>query len=272
MINGGVGYATEEVPKTEKSIVNIKPKGGSSIRVMEHTPGTIVDINAPNSDRVSHNIYDIFDMGENSKVLLNNSAKKGGAEGNLGFKNVDGNKNFGESNSATLIITEITGGTRTNLAGNLEVRNDDPGKHADLIFANENGINVNGIKYYDVGSVMYVNDRNWANEKTLKEREQKDNDQVKKFGNSGGSEGAIHKEKKSNSREAWKIDGGISENKKKLEDEKRKLEEERERLKREKERQEQERLERERQERERLEREQERTKREKERQEQERLE
>ncbi len=280
LINGGVGYATEEVSEEEiklpeKPVVDIKATEGSSIVVTkdEKSGGTIVDIAKPN-DGISHNNYDTFNMsGNGSKVLFNNSGKKEGeGESALGFKNVHENKNFDSgTKSATLIISEITGETSTRLEGNLEVRNDDMNQKTDLIFANENGISVNGIKYFGVGSVMYVNDRDWATKKELDKRKieleqekKSDKDIVKPFGHSKESEGVIHsgeKDKKDfqhNEEVGWVVPDGISKNEekqKRLEEEKRQAEEEKKRLEEERERLERERLERERLERERLERE-----------------
>ncbi|KYM48771.1 hypothetical protein A2U04_03080 [Fusobacterium necrophorum subsp. funduliforme] len=274
LINGGVGYATEEdVTLNQSSSVDIKPKNTSSIAVTKDTTtgGTVVDIAKPN-DGISHNIYDTFNMnGKDSRVLFNNSGKdESMGESALGFKNVHKNKNFdSETKSATLIISEITGETSTKLEGNLEVRNDNMNQNTDLIFANENGISVNGIKYFGVGSVMYVNDRDWATKEELEkrrrelelEKEKSNNkDIVKPFGHSKKSAGAIHsgkKEKKdfhSNEKVEWEVPDGISKNEEKekgLEAEKRRLEEEKKRLEAEKQKQEeQERLEKERKEKE----------------------
>ncbi|WP_035946179.1 two-partner secretion domain-containing protein, partial [Fusobacterium necrophorum] len=266
LINGGVGYATEESGfKAEVSKVDIETQD-PNINVYEdkEKKGTIVDINGPDSDGVSRNTYSTFNMGgNNSKVLFNNSSKdgkenRGGGEGSssLGFKNVHGNKNFIGKNSATLIITEITGETNTNLEGNLEVRNDEDSKTADLIFANENGINVNGIRYHNVGTVMYVNDRDWANRNKFNEHNNS-HDGVTTF-NEGNSKGTIHKGRMNHNNHSTGegISYKIEKNTDKLEkrkEEKRRLEEERQRLEREREKQEkerQERLERERRERE----------------------
>ncbi|MCI7681700.1 MAG: hypothetical protein MSP55_05690, partial [Fusobacterium necrophorum] len=81
LINGGVGYATEEISEEEikipeKPVVDIKPTEGSSIVVTkdEKSGGTIVDIAKPENG-ISHNIYDTFNMkGNNAKVLFNNSS------------------------------------------------------------------------------------------------------------------------------------------------------------------------------------------------------
>lgn len=228
LINGGVGYATEEArgdtvstPSGESSQVDIKPKDGSSIKVSKDSTGTIVDINKPDSNRVSRNEYNTFNMERNSKVLFNNSVKEGKGEGqreensNIGYRNVHGNKNFDSgTQSATLIITEITGGTGTKLAGNLEVRNDKDTDTADLIFANENGINVNGIKYFGVGSVMYINDRDLANKNFFDEQKKKLESNSLWNGllllSEGNSQGAMHKGKKDSSshEKEWTIQDG----------------------------------------------------------------
>lgn len=92
LINGSVGYATEN---ESKSNIDIQAKEGSSITVTKDkdSGGTIVNIAKPNKEGISHNEYDVFNMtGENSRVLFNNSgiddtAGRSG-ESALGFKNV----------------------------------------------------------------------------------------------------------------------------------------------------------------------------------------
>src|SRR3712207_3890137 len=292
LINGGVGYATEELEtlQTEslkKDYVDIKPKDQSiGIHKDTRNNGIIVDINKPDTNGISHNEYDVFNMqGQGAKILFNNTDQDMGVFGEdpLGFKEVKGNRNYASGEKATLIISEITGENNTNLIGNLEVRTDDKNINGpfnvDLIFANENGINVNGITYYGVDHVMYVNDRDWANKDILsREIPKGETDEVHLFGgDKGQSQGATHKGKKDNNTYysgqtvGWTIKDGISANTKKLEEEKRRLEEERERLEREKQERERLKKEQEQQEQERFEREkQKREKQKKEREQQER--
>ncbi|OPA70590.1 hypothetical protein BB381_04335 [Campylobacter pinnipediorum subsp. caledonicus] len=116
---------------------------------------TEIQINEPDGKGVSHNYYKKFNMEADGITILNNVDRETAEsyESQYLEKPLRQNPNFNRGVGASVIINEITGGSPSNLEGNIEVA----GKKADLIFANENGINVNSQKYYNVGKVIFRN-------------------------------------------------------------------------------------------------------------------
>ena len=77
-------------------------------------------------------------------MILNNSLKNGASViGGL----VKQNHNL--KSEANLIITEVISSNPTSLNGAIEVF----GKRADLVFANENGFNINGVNFININGV-----------------------------------------------------------------------------------------------------------------------
>ncbi len=106
----------------------------------------VIDINKANNNGVSHNKFEDFSVGENNNVIFNNSATAGTSI--LGGK-VDANTNLTKNTTASVILNEINGGNPSSINGGVEIF----GRRADIIFANENGINVNGGKFYNTSGV-----------------------------------------------------------------------------------------------------------------------
>lgn len=104
----------------------------------------VVNITNPDSDGISHNKYQSFDIAKDNGVILNNSQDNGVS---LTGGYVSGNPNL--SSNAKLIINEIFSSTSTTLNGTLEVF----GKGADVIVANENGLVVNGASFINTTGV-----------------------------------------------------------------------------------------------------------------------
>lgn len=102
----------------------------------------VINIANPNKKGVSHNKYNKFDIYDG--VILNNSLKNGASViGGL----VKQNHNL--KSEANLIITEVISSNPTSLNGAIEVF----GKRADLVFANENGFNINGVNFINTNGV-----------------------------------------------------------------------------------------------------------------------
>ncbi|WP_300002101.1 hemagglutinin repeat-containing protein [uncultured Cedecea sp.] len=97
---------------------------------------TTINIVDPNANGVSHNKYQEFNVDQNG-VIFNNSKDDGVSQ--IGGHVI---KNNNLNNEADVIINEVGGVKGTQLNGTMEVF----GKSADLIIANENGIQVNGVK------------------------------------------------------------------------------------------------------------------------------
>ncbi|OPA76411.1 hypothetical protein BFG04_04815 [Campylobacter pinnipediorum subsp. pinnipediorum] len=139
----------ENIVKDDSKSQNLEIKEGSF-------PGSaIIEINKPNKKGVSHNYYKKFDMESDDRTIFNNIGQKESEKPiQISEDLLLQNPNFdGAETGASVIINEITGGSKSSLAGTIEVG----GRKADLIFANENGIKVNDQKYYNVGKVIFGN-------------------------------------------------------------------------------------------------------------------
>lgn len=86
---------------------------------------TVVDIAPADSDRISLNRYDSFDVGSNGLILNNRTA------------------------GARTIINEVTGSLPSSIEGEIRIT----GTKAHLIVANPNGIYVNGASFYNASSL-----------------------------------------------------------------------------------------------------------------------
>lgn len=116
----------------------------SSTNLVQSANGTdVVNIAKPNQNGVSHNIYTQFDI--NGNVIFNNSTETGKSQ--IG-STVQANPNFNGTTAQT-IISEITSGKASSMSGALEVF----GSRADLIFANENGLMLNGMRFINAAGV-----------------------------------------------------------------------------------------------------------------------
>jgi len=95
----------------------------------------IINIVKPNSSGLSHNKFKSYSV-EKQGVILNNSNQAVNTQLS-GF--IPLNENL-RGSSASLILNEVTGTSKTLLNGFTEVA----GQSADVIVANPNGISVNG--------------------------------------------------------------------------------------------------------------------------------
>ena len=93
----------------------------------------VIDIATPNSNGLSDNQVDDFDVNSYG-TILNNSA--GGGTAQLGSTVVTANGNITAANEADLILFQVTGSTVSDLYGTIEVF----GTEAGIIIANPNGI------------------------------------------------------------------------------------------------------------------------------------
>ncbi|WP_221119613.1 hemagglutinin repeat-containing protein [Rhizobium lentis] len=100
----------------------------------------LIDIVTPNSQGLSHNKYDNFNVGTPGLILNNFKGEVGTS--NLGGL-TPGNPNLNTSGPATVILNEVTSGNRSALNGPTEVF----GGRADVIIANPNGITCDGCGF-----------------------------------------------------------------------------------------------------------------------------
>ncbi|WP_245293773.1 hemagglutinin repeat-containing protein [Rhizobium bangladeshense] len=100
----------------------------------------LIDIVTPNSQGLSHNKYDNFNVGTPGLILNN-------FKGEIGTSNLGGitpgNPNLNTSAPASVILNEVTSGNRSALNGAIEVF----GGRADVIIANPNGITCDGCGF-----------------------------------------------------------------------------------------------------------------------------
>lgn len=104
--------------------------------LLKATNGTpIVNIRTPNSNGLSHNTYNQFDIGSNG-AILNNSI--GGANTQLAGS-IAGNQYLAK-NAANTILNEVRSNAPAKFQGNLEIA----GQRADVIIASPSGLQIQG--------------------------------------------------------------------------------------------------------------------------------
>ncbi|UYA58351.1 hypothetical protein NAL19_70 [Pectobacterium sp. F1-1] len=103
----------------------------------------VINIATPNAAGVSHNTYKDFSVGTPGAVL-NNSIAAGQSQ-LAGQVNANANLN---GKAAELIINEVTGSTRSDLQGKIEVF----GNKANVLIANPNGITCDGCGFINTPS------------------------------------------------------------------------------------------------------------------------
>ena len=133
LLTGGIGIVSQnavarDLRTREANNIVIQNENGLNKGLSEN--GTdVINIVNPNSNGLSHNKYNEFNVGENNGVILNNSKVDGNSV--LGGK-VTANTNL--TNNAKVILNEVKGNNASNLNGGIEVF----GAKSDLIIANEN--------------------------------------------------------------------------------------------------------------------------------------
>ena len=100
-----------------------------------------VRINAPSSSGLSHNRFEVFNVGKNG-IVFNNSLHSGNTAGG---ERMEANINFTDG-AARIILNEVTGGSRSLLEGRVEVF----GQRAEFILANQYGISCEGCSFMNI--------------------------------------------------------------------------------------------------------------------------
>lgn len=100
----------------------------------------LIDIVGPNSQGLSHNKYNNFNVGTPGVILNNYNGEIGTSK--LGAA-TPGNPNLQGRGAATVILNEVTSQNRSSLVGPTEVF----GGRADVIIANPNGITCDGCGF-----------------------------------------------------------------------------------------------------------------------------
>ncbi|HEP0304288.1 TPA: DUF637 domain-containing protein [Providencia rettgeri] len=104
----------------------------------------VINIATPNGAGISHNKFQHFNVDRQGAVLNNattnvNSQIAGQIKANANLK----------GNAANLIINEVTGSSRSELQGKLEVA----GKQANVLIANPNGITCDGCSFINTPAI-----------------------------------------------------------------------------------------------------------------------
>ncbi|OKB65908.1 filamentous hemagglutinin [Serratia marcescens] len=138
-------YLTAFQPLHPAFAAGITAANGNTQVVIKPGNVPVVNIATPNGAGISHNTYKDFNVGAPGAVL--NNATRGGKT-QLGVDIVNGNPNL-KGKPAELIINEVSGGSRSELQGKLEVF----GNKANVMIANPNGITCNGCGFINAPGV-----------------------------------------------------------------------------------------------------------------------
>ncbi|WP_427048555.1 filamentous hemagglutinin N-terminal domain-containing protein [Fusobacterium animalis] len=111
----------------------------------------LVNIEAPDNNGTSHNVYKDFNVDKKGAILNNSKDLTNSQLGGI----ILGNPNLQNSNEASTIINEVSGVNRSRIEGYQEIA----GKRANYILANPNGIYINGAGFINTGNVTLTTGR-----------------------------------------------------------------------------------------------------------------
>ncbi|BEL90979.1 DUF637 domain-containing protein [Serratia marcescens] len=140
-------YLTAFQPLHPAFAAGITAANGNTQVVIKPGNVPVVNIATPNGAGISHNTYKDFNVGTPGAVL-NNAIHGGKTQLGVTIENAKGNPNL-KGKPAELIINEVTGGSRSELQGKLEVF----GNKANVMIANPNGITCNGCGFINAPGV-----------------------------------------------------------------------------------------------------------------------
>ena len=127
----------------------IVPDGASSTDAIQSSSGIdVINIARPDGNGISNNSYSDFNV-LSSGLVFNNSAS---AVSSSLAGTIAGNPNYAASDSASLILNQITSNNASNLGGMLEVA----GNSAAIIIANPNGIVCDGCSFANTDKVDLI--------------------------------------------------------------------------------------------------------------------
>jgi len=113
----------------------------SAMNSYKHANGsTVVNINQPDANGLSHNMYQTFNVSNKGMVLNNSTTDMVRDSGNIA-------RNSNLNTSASLILNEVISKNASSLNGFIEVA----GQKADVIIANPNGITCSGCNFINTG-------------------------------------------------------------------------------------------------------------------------
>lgn len=125
----------------------IVPGGANAPKVISTANGLPqVNVNRPSGAGVSVNTYNQFDVQKNG-AILNNSASNTSTQ--LAGQ-IAGNPNYAVGQSAKIIVNQVNSNVASQLNGPTEVA----GSPATLVFANANGLSINGAAFINAPRVV----------------------------------------------------------------------------------------------------------------------
>ncbi|TKC91182.1 filamentous hemagglutinin N-terminal domain-containing protein [Trinickia terrae] len=119
------------------ALAQIVPTPGAATQVIQ-TPNGLPQVNvaAPSAAGVSVNTYNQFDVQRNGAILNNSPTLVNTQQAGV----INGNPNFGQGQSARIIVNQVNSTNASMLRGYVEIA----GSRAEVVLANPNGIVVDG--------------------------------------------------------------------------------------------------------------------------------
>ena len=125
------------------------PDGTTSTDAIQSSSGIdIINIARPDSNGLSNNSYSDFNISSSGLVFNNSSSAVSSSLAGT----ITGNPNYAASDSASLILNQITSNNASYLGGILEVAGDS----AAIIIANPNGIVCDGCSFANTDKVDLI--------------------------------------------------------------------------------------------------------------------
>ncbi|MDE1495310.1 filamentous hemagglutinin N-terminal domain-containing protein [Xenorhabdus bovienii] len=137
-------YLTGVYPLNSAFAGGITPDN-SQTQVQNNGNVPVVNIAAPNNAGISHNTYKEFNT-DTQGAVLNNATQ---AVNSQLAGQINANTNL-QGEAAQLIINEVTGSSRSELLGQLEVA----GHKANVMIANPNGITCDGCGFINTSGAV----------------------------------------------------------------------------------------------------------------------
>ena len=149
VITDGIIYYFGNVFIKNSHNLQIVPDGASSTDAIQSSSGIdIINIAQPDSNGLSNNSYSDFNV-LSSGLVFNNSSS---AVSSSLAGTIAGNPNYTASDSASLILNQITSNNASYLGGILEVAGDSAG----IIIANPNGIVCDGCSFANTNKLDLI--------------------------------------------------------------------------------------------------------------------
>ncbi|MTI09937.1 hemagglutinin repeat-containing protein [Curvivirga aplysinae] len=135
----GLSFLAQSIVPSYATDITIDPSSANTSMTTSINGTPVLNIATPTGNGVSHNKFKNFNV-SSKNLVVNNSSDAGISKLGGG---VLGNANLQKGNEARLILNEVTGATRSQLTGAIELF----GSSAPLVLANPNGITCDGCGF-----------------------------------------------------------------------------------------------------------------------------